>query len=231
VAEALAYAKQFETYNRVSAFIMHDLKNVTGQLSLVVQNGERLKHNPEFVDDAFRTVDNAVVRIKRLLNQLKQSRDLNLSSRVQLNNLVERIVNERSLSKPRPQLCDVEHELQIVGNSDKLASVIGNVIQNAQDAAEEDGSVRITMYSEMTDVIVCVEDNGKGMTPEFIRDGLFKPFTSTKGESGMGIGAYEAKDYVESLGGRVSVKSRVGKGTVFTMRFPRVHTDTIERVA
>jgi len=230
-AEALAYAKQFETYNRVSAFIMHDLKNVTGQLSLVVQNGERLKHNPEFVDDAFNTVENAVVRIKRLLNQLKQSRDLNLSSRVHLNNLVERIVNERSLARPFPVLCDAERELQVVGNSDKLASVIGNVIQNAQDATQEDGSVRISMYQEMTDVIVCVEDNGKGMTPEFIRDGLFKPFTSTKGDSGMGIGAYEAKDYVESLGGRISVKSRIGKGTVFTLRFPRVHTDTIERVA
>ena len=87
------------------------------------------------------------------------------------------------------------------------------------------------MYSESTDVIVCVEDNGQGMTPDFIRNELFKPFISTKGESGMGIGAYEAKDYVESLGGRISVKSEVGKGTSFMMHFPRVHTDTIERVA
>jgi putative PEP-CTERM system histidine kinase len=230
-AEALAYAKQFETYNRVSAFIMHDLKNVTGQLSLVVQNGERLKSNPEFIEDAFKTVENAVTRMKRLLNQLKQSRDLNLSSRVQLNALVERIVSERSLAKPPPVLWSAESELQVVGNSDKLASVIGNVIQNAQDATAEDGKVRISMYSESTDVIVCVEDSGKGMTPEFVRNELFKPFVSTKGESGMGIGAYEAKDYVESLGGRISVKSEVGKGTSFTMRFPLVHTDTIERVA
>ncbi len=230
-AEQLAFAKQFETYNRVSAFIMHDLKNVTGQLSLVVQNGERLKSNPEFVDDAFKTVENAVVRVKRLLNQLKQSRDLNLSSRVQLNKLVEGIVSERSLARPFPVLWCTDSELQVVGNSDKLASVIGNVIQNAQDATAEDGTVRVSMFLEVADVIVRVEDNGMGMTQDFIRDGLFKPFNSTKGESGMGIGAYEAKEYVESLGGRISVKSAPGQGTVFTMHFPRAHTDTVERVA
>ena len=191
----------------------------------------QVERTAEFVDDAFKTVENAALRIKRLLNQLKHSRDLNLSSRVQLNRLVERIVEERALARPSPTLSCQHNDLQVVGNSDKLESVIGNVIQNAQDATGDDGVVKIAIFTELTDIVVSVEDTGEGMTPEFIRNGLFKPFNSTKGESGMGIGAYEAKEYVESLGGRISVKSEPGQGTVFTMRFPRVHTDTIERVA
>ena len=110
-----------------------------------------------------------------------------------------------------------------------------NLAVNARDAMPAGGrlSFRARNGSDDDDgmVVIEVEDTGEGMTPEFIRNGLFKPFNSTKGESGMGIGAYEAKEYVESLGGRISVKSEPGQGTVFAMRFPRVHTDTIERVA
>jgi signal transduction histidine kinase len=58
------------------------------------------------------------------------------------------------------------------------------------------------------------------MSPEFIRDRLFKPFDTTKGSKGMGIGAYQVREYVQSLGGRVLVESRENEGTRIELHLP-----------
>jgi signal transduction histidine kinase len=69
-------------------------------------------------------------------------------------------------------------------------------------------------------VIVEVDDNGCGMDEAFVRDRLFQPFDSTKGLSGMGIGAYECREFVTMLGGRIEVDSRPGVGTRFSIFIP-----------
>ncbi len=73
-SEALNQANQFEAFNRLSAFVVHDLKNLIAQLELVVKNAERHKNNPEFMDDAVKTIGNAVSKMGRLLTQLRQGR-------------------------------------------------------------------------------------------------------------------------------------------------------------
>jgi signal transduction histidine kinase len=65
-----------------------------------------------------------------------------------------------------------------------------------------------------------VIDNGAGMDAKFVRERLFKPFDSTKGLSGMGIGAYECREFIRALGGRVEVASKPGEGTRFSMIVP-----------
>jgi signal transduction histidine kinase len=68
--------------------------------------------------------------------------------------------------------------------------------------------------------VVEIEDTGIGMDEEFIRHCLFRPFESTKGLTGMGIGAYESKFYIEALGGGLQVQSVPGKGTIFRLELP-----------
>ena len=71
--EALLEARQFEAFHRLAAFLVHDLKNVSAQLSLVCSNAERHADNPEFVRDAFRTVANARERLERTQQQLRHA--------------------------------------------------------------------------------------------------------------------------------------------------------------
>ena len=78
-------------------------------------------------------------------------------------------------------------------------------------------SVRLSQ--EGNQACITVRDTGSGMSPAFIRDQLFKPFQTTKA-SGMGIGAYEAHQYVQELGGNLTVQSEVGVGTCFEIRLP-----------
>ena len=68
--------------------------------------------------------------------------------------------------------------------------------------------------------VVDIEDDGEGMDEEFIQHRLFKPFDSTKGLTGMGIGAFESRDFVRSVNGDISVQSTPGRGSLFSVRLP-----------
>jgi signal transduction histidine kinase len=96
------------------------------------------------------------------------------------------------------------------------------VVENAIEATPEDGEVCVTMHRNGPWAEVTVEDNGQGMDPRFVESELFVPFETTKGITGMGIGAYQAREYVRSLGGDVNVASAPNQGTRFTMKFPCV---------
>lgn len=221
-AEALAEARQFEGFNRLSAFVIHDLKNLIAQLSLVATNAARHKHNPEFIDDAISTIENAVRKMNRLMAQLK-SADVTGQRRVfDLVAEVGEVVAAKSTGKPVPVL-RVEVETALVSaEPDRLTAVLGHVIQNAQDATLPDGEVEVVLRVSGDHVIVEVRDTGCGMDAEFIRNRLFRPFDSTKGLTGMGIGAYECREVISALGGQVVVESTPGRGTSFRILLPRV---------
>jgi signal transduction histidine kinase len=105
-------------------------------------------------------------------------------------------------------------------NPDRLAAVIGHVVQNAQDATPASGAVDVSLRVRDSQAIVAVRDTGAGMDEAFVRDRLFRPFDSTKGLTGMGIGAYECRELIRSLGGHVEVESTPGRGTTFTIVLP-----------
>ncbi len=222
-AAALAEARQFEGFNRVSAFVVHDLKNLVAQLSLVVRNAERHKTNPAFVDDAFETVNSAVEKMNRLLLQLRGMAPGARADAVDLERLLRGLVAEASRRAPAPVL-DVERPLMghAVADVDRLTAVIDNVIRNAQEATAPSGEIRVRLGECNGEALIEIDDNGVGMEASFIRDRLFRPFDSTKGLAGMGIGAYDCREYVRSLGGQVEVRSRPGEGTCFRIRIPLV---------
>lgn len=200
---------------------MHDLKNLIAQLSLVVSNAARHKNNPQFMEDAIQTVDNSVTKMNRMLAQLRSGRDPEKQrSQLDLCEELTDVVKTMSAGSPVPRADCQATGLHIRADKDRFGAVIGHVIRNAQDATPDDGMVIVRLFKQHDQAVVEVQDTGEGMDEAFVRDRLFKPFESTKGTSGMGIGAYETREYIRSLGGEVEVLSRPGQGTTFRMRIP-----------
>jgi putative PEP-CTERM system histidine kinase len=216
-AEALLEARKFEAFNRMSAFVVHDLKNLVAQLSLMVRNAERHRDNPEFQRDMLSTVQNVVGRMNTLLMQLRTgTTPVDKPRPVDLRAVVTRVCEAKASARlalePPPVLAAVGHE-------DRLERVIGHLVQNALDATAERGRVNVRLYREDRVATIEVDDTGVGMTREFVRDRLFRPFETTK-SAGMGIGVYESVQYVASLGGNVLIDSTPDVGTRVRVRLP-----------
>jgi putative PEP-CTERM system histidine kinase len=220
-SEALNQANQFEAFNRLSAFVVHDLKNLIAQLELVVKNAERHKNNPEFMDDAVKTIGNAVSKMGRLLAQLKQGRfESTNSKQFYMEEAVAQAVNQLYAYLPRPQLTVKANFLKIIADKDRFTAILVHMIKNAQEATDEDGRVGVVVSRDNGNAVIVIEDSGVGMDESFIKERLFRPFQTTKGNAGMGIGVYETREYVNSLNGRVKVESIKGAGTRFEITIP-----------
>lgn len=224
--DALAQARQFEAFNRLSAFLIHDLKNVVAQLSLVGTNARRFRDNPDFVADAFETVDNAVGKMSRMLANLQKGQHPGYLLRpVDLGTVVRQVVQAHAGAAPAPLLVAATEPDRVLGDPERLTAVLSHLVQNAQEATPAEGEVKLTLTQDDRNVVIEIADTGCGMDPDFVRERLFKPFDTTKGNAGMGIGAFESREIVTRLGGRLEVCSQPGQGTVFTIRLPRVAPD------
>ncbi|AXR07510.1 XrtA/PEP-CTERM system histidine kinase PrsK [Salinimonas sediminis] len=223
-ANAVAENAQFAAFSRMSAFVLHDLKNVLAQVDLILCNAEQHKSNPEFIDDTFETLHYTKARMDKMLRQLteKTVEDKGMDAAQLLSPIVTQVIDNRCHSLlPVPQLlCEEEHS--VVVDAEKFSNVIYHLISNAQQATPDNGTVVIRLQVDAAEnkQLVLVEDNGCGMDRTFIEQRLFKPFDTTKGNAGMGIGAYDAKHYMESVGGSLTVNSEVDRGSCFTLAFP-----------
>ncbi|MGQ0428427.1 MAG: XrtA/PEP-CTERM system histidine kinase PrsK [Gammaproteobacteria bacterium] len=221
----LAEARQFEAYHRLTAFLMHDLKNAVAQLQLVVGNAIRHKGNPEFIADMVTTVGNASERMNRLIEQLRDSARAPAEATVDLVSVAHAVIGRCTDRQPAPVIADApETPLPVRADSARLSSVLEHVIRNAQDASTPADSIRLTIEARDGQATIVVADSGAGMTAEFVRERLFRPFDSTKGAKGMGVGAYQVREYVQGIGGSVQVQSQRGRGTRFEIRLPVLTT-------
>jgi signal transduction histidine kinase len=98
--------------------------------------------------------------------------------------------------------------------------VLEHLVQNAQEATAAEGKVELRLGRQQELAVIEIEDSGCGMDTQFIRERLFKPFDTTKGNAGMGVGAYEAREFVLGAGGDIQVSSEPGVGTRFTVTLP-----------
>jgi putative PEP-CTERM system histidine kinase len=221
--ERLAETRQFEAINKMTTFLMHDLKNVIAQQQLVVSNAGRFRHRPEFFDDAIATIRSGVERMRRVLDQLQVPPTVELrGSRSEGSRVLMEVRSHCADRQPVPQIEFPQSAVWVGMDRDKLASILGHLIRNAQDATPPDGYVRIGLSVADGTAVFSIADSGCGMDEVFVRDRLFRPFDSTKGARGMGIGAYQVRDIVRSAGGDVEVKSAPGAGTTFRVRLPLV---------
>ena len=165
------------------------------------------------------TVAHATERMKQLMMQLREgTTPVNAARGVDLAETIRRIRRAKIGQEPVPEL-ELEEPLVARGHEDRIERVIGHLVQNAIEATGKNGRVWIKLRRENDRAMVEVGDTGSGMTAEFVRERLFKPFQTTK-QSGMGIGAYESYQYVQELGGTILVDSAVGAGTRMKVLLP-----------
>ncbi|MBL4763688.1 MAG: PEP-CTERM system histidine kinase PrsK [Colwellia sp.] len=218
--DKLAESKQFDAFNQMSAFLVHDLKNVQAQLSLITSNAIQHRDNPEFVDDVFETVELATERLAKVLTQLRNKQVAeSISKRVDLGDIIKRVIAQRNVILPHVIINDAEACLVTI-DDERFFSVMNHLIQNAQEATADDGRVKVSLAKQQDHFSLIVSDNGCGMSDSFIKSRLFKPFDTTKGNAGMGIGVFEAKQFFESISGSLTVESVEGQGTKMIICLP-----------
>ncbi len=216
--EALANAQRFEEFNRRFAFILHDIKNLVSQLSLLARNAERHADNPDFRADMIATLQSSVGKMNDLLARLAPQSAAKVQ-RVQPQPL--RPVLGAAIAARRR-----DRDVQLLGDAglsaavdpDALEQAVGHLLENALDASSGT-PVTVRVERQAQSVTIAITDKGIGMDGDFVRNRLFQPFASTK-PGGFGIGAFEARSLISAMGGRLSVDSRPGHGTTFTIILP-----------
>lgn len=219
-SEALAKAREFDAFNQMSAFIVHDIKTLVSQLSLMVKNADKHKSNPAFIDDMIKTSEHSVQKMTRLLGQLKNREMTQALHTVSLSQILHQVILERANNSPKPTFTGADKNLVVIADEQQLHTVFNHILQNAQDATPADGTIAVTLSRNGTEATVRIKDTGMGMTEAFINKQLFQPFKSTKGVAGMGIGAYQCKQYITQIGGYIKVNSQLGTGTEFDIVIP-----------
>jgi putative PEP-CTERM system histidine kinase len=219
---ALMDVRQLQTFNQRFAFVVHDIKNLVSQLSLILSNVKRHGDNPEFQQDVIATVRHSVARMKGLLEQLNTARRgagesapeiFDLAELVRRDWLTGAAIDERLHVEPPTAPC------RVIGEPEPVSQVLRHLVQNALEATDERGRVALHLASADKFALVKVADNGPGMSAEFIRDELFRPFGTTK-TTGYGIGAYQARELIHRMGGRLEVASTPGVGTEVSIHLP-----------
>ncbi|MDT8363662.1 MAG: PEP-CTERM system histidine kinase PrsK [Nitrosomonas sp.] len=221
-AQALSTARQFESFNRMSTFIVHDIKNLIAQLSLLLTNAEKHKGNPEFQKDMFETLSLSVDKMKRLLEKLSNADKEETINQLLIDKILQKIVQSKSFYEPAPTLEIVNGDLLVKADRSRLERVLGHLVQNAIEATSRDGQVQVRLLLKGEWVVIEIRDTGCGMSDQFIQEKLFKPFESTK-TAGMGIGVFESREYITELDGKIIVSSTVGQGTIFMVMLQRAN--------
>jgi len=221
-SEALAEARQFENFNKVSTYVVHDIKNLVAQLSLISSNAEKHKDNPLFMEDVFKTINNSVLKMNKMMEVLSGKVASSQSSKVNIISVLEELVHNRQISggKPVPILGCESTSFFVKADKNQLIAIFGHLVQNAQDATDDNGRIMISQRRSADGVVIEIDDTGTGMSDEFIQNELFKPFKTTKGTKGMGIGVYEAREIILAIGGQIEVSSKVNVGTCFKLTIP-----------
>lgn len=221
----LQQAERFKEVNQITAFLMHDLKTVLSQLTLLVENGKVHRNNPAFIDDMFNTVEHVSQKMQRLVQQLKQPEQKFEENEINFIEVIKNIF--KSYEKHATDIDFInQHDLNPVlqCNKENLTSALKHIVQNALESCGKNGQVVLELAPQgPSKVLLKITDNGTGMSKEFISERLFQPFDSTKGVSGMGVGAYQSREFFRSLNGDLSVVSTPGTGTTFTITIPVKH--------
>ena len=222
VSEELLVKREMESFNRLSTFVVHDLKNSVSMLSMLLQNAEQHISDPEFQRTALKTVSDAVARMQHLIGRISAGKDrVRPESRpIDVNRTIEDLAAHARLGdNPKVAYCHAAGVIPpIIGDPLHVRQVLENLVLNALEAMPEGGSLEISTGVEHGPgepwVRARVRDTGCGMTREFISTRLFKPFESTK-KKGLGIGMYHVRQMVEADGGRIQLESEPDKGTTF----------------
>jgi putative PEP-CTERM system histidine kinase len=210
--EKLLETEKFDAFNRMSTFVVHDLKNLISQLQLLLSNAERHRGNPDFQRDMMKTIEHVVGRMHQLTLHLKPEASARERAQPVDVGVVAHRVQALRLGRRTGLTVEADAGILAWAHEDLLERVIAHLVQNGFDASSAEQNVMVRVERRGEEVLVEVTDQGKGITAEFMREHLFRPFHTTKA-TGMGIGVYECRQYVQQIGGRIDVQSAPGEGT------------------
>jgi putative PEP-CTERM system histidine kinase len=211
--QALSQAREMELFNRRFAFVVHDIKTLIAQLSLLLRNADKHGDNPAFQKEIILSVRESVDAMNRILAQINAERQRDQAQAVtDLVPLAQGLADLRRLPPGRLVLEASDASILAMGDETRLTAILGHLINNAIEAAGENGKVTVRLWREGERARIEVRDNGPGMDPDFVRDQLFRPFKSTK-DTGYGIGAFQCRELVRELRGQLTVSSVPGQGT------------------
>jgi len=215
----LIEGQQFDQFNRRFAFVMHDIKNLVSQLSILARNAEKHADNPEFRADMVATLQSSVGKMNELLARLSQHNKVkrHTPERLEVEGSVMNALQPKRLIHPIE--IDFETGLWAVFDPTRLETAIMHLVQNAIEATANEAPITVIGRRQGDMVSIQIVDRGCGMSEKFMTDELFKPFESSK-NGGFGIGAYEAKSLIQSMDGNVRVESTELKGTRFIISLP-----------
>ena len=223
---ALMEAARFDEFNRRMAFVLHDIKNLASQLSLLSHNAQRHADNPAFRADMLKTLGTSTDKLNALIRRLARygkPREARVA-RFDLAALMREVKQRFSPGQRIELVCDADCEVQ--GDREALEQALVHLVQNALDASPEGAPVCLSARREKSRAVIDIVDVGEGMDAVFVRDKLFAPFVSSKPD-GFGIGALEARELVRAMGGQLHVQSRVGLGTRFTIELSRFTVEDV----
>ena len=221
LGERLQQAREMEAFQVMSAFFMHDLKNLASRLSLVTQNLPVHFDNPEFRNDALKTISQSLDKINGMCNRLSllsQKLELRLQE-TDLNEAVRNVLGGLDgLLKAKPA-ADLRPLPKVRLDAEQFQKVLINLFLNANEAIENGGNIRVSTAAQENWAVLSIADDGCGMSRDFMDRHLFRPFQTTK-KQGMGIGLFHCKKIIEAHQGRIEVESEEGKGTTFRVMLP-----------
>ena len=221
LSQRILQAKEMEAFQTMSAFFVHDLKNTTSTLNLMLKNLPVHFDDPEFRADALRGISKTVAHINRLIGRLSQLRhELQIKPvESDLNEVVAKALAGWEEAAGVTLVKNLRSLPNIPLDQEQMLKVVTNLVLNAREAVLPAGEIRIETSQSNGCVILTVSDNGCGMAPEFLSRSLFRPFQTTK-KNGLGIGLFQSKMIVEAHRGRVQVESQPVKGTTFRIVLP-----------
>jgi len=221
LSQRLMKAKEMEAFQTLSAFFVHDLKNLASKLSLMVQNLPTHYDNPEFRDDMLRVISGSVTKMNVMCSRLAL-----LTTKIDLHRIeadLNELVNVTLADLQTLLKIQLSQELRpvpkLIMDPEQLQKVLANLILNAHEAVGTHGEIQVSTDWIDGWVVLSVTDNGCGMSRVFMECSLFQPFQTTKSQ-GLGIGLFHSKMIVEAHRGRIEVESEEGKGSTFKVFIP-----------
>jgi signal transduction histidine kinase len=223
--ERFLESKQMESFNKFASFVIHDLKNTVGMLSLTAENARDNINDEEFQEDAIDTIERSVQKMHRLIASLNAHKTPAEISRVQTDvsaviagqaESLRHIADKRNIEIR----IDAREGLTASVDPSAISRIAENLLLNAMEAVSEGGSVGVTAAPANGGIVLTFHDNGPGFDPVYMEEDLFKPFRSTK-KNGLGIGLALCRSLAEAHGGEITVRNSGDEGgAVVTVTIP-----------